>query len=459
MPLSAPTESIFEFRRFVRRYQSLFRHSAQRRHFEAYLRGLIGPLERKSIEPIALDQGVNWRSLQDFIGCAPWDAEILLTEHRRHVRETLGRPGGIIILDPTSYPKRGDKTVGVARQWCGQLGKEENCVVGINVGYSSEKGHAPIDRRLYLPADWANNLPGRRAAGVPDNVVFRTSWELSYEMISQARGDRFPHSWVIGDEEFGKVPLFQDWLREDGERYIFEVPCSHRVWVTLPRRDMRGQKRYLERLQHFGPGRPRLVRMDQLIQRLPPRAWAVHDVRDASKGPIRVRAVLLRVQFHRRKNKERPEGWLLMTQSIGQCLQTKYFQSNAEQQTPKEELLQVAYARWPVEQCHGQGKNETGLGDYETRSWRGWHHHTALSFLAQHWLVMERNRLGEKISRDDGRRGPTTVLRRGPDRSRTSSTPGSTDAAPAAPKPKRPPITLAESARESARSRATQTRS
>lgn len=458
MPFSALTESIFEFRRFVRRYQTLFPHTAQRRHFEAYLRGLTGPLERKSIEPIALDQHVNWRSLQDFIGCSPWDAEAVLTEHRRHVGETLGSPHGIIILDPTSYPKRGDKSVGVARQWCGQLGKEENCVVGINVGYASEKGHAPIDRRLYLPEEWAKDLSRRRAAGVPKDVVFRTSWELSYEMISQARREGLPHSWITGDEEFGKVPLFHDWLREDGERYIFEVPCSHRVWVTLPRRNIRGQKRYLERLRHFGPGRPRLIRMDELVHELPPRAWTVHEVRDASKGPIRVRAALLRVQYHRRNKEERPEGWLLITESIGQHLQTKYFHSDAEKEISKEKLLKIGYARWPVEQCHGQGKNETGLGDYETRSWGGWHHHTALSFVAQLWLVLERNRLGEKISGDDSRGSPTGLLRGFPDRAVTSSKLGPTDATPTAAQPQRPPVTLEEGTRQRSRPRATQAR-
>lgn len=435
-------ELIGAFRRFVRRYRERFPHKAQRRHVAVYLRGLIGPLERKSIEPIAVDQGVDMRRLQDFIGTSPWDAEALLVAHRRHVRATLGSPQGLLILDPTAFPKRGDHSVGVARQWCGQLGKEENCVIGVNLGYASEQGHTFLDRRLYLPKAWTADWPRRRAAGVPDDVVFRTSWELAYEMVAQVRQEGVPHAWISGDEEFGKVPQFQDWLSEDGERYILEVPCHTRVWVALPRGRRRGPPGLAARLRRRGPGRPRLVRVDTLTRELPPRVWTVHDVRDASKGPLRVRAVLVRVGFHRRKRGERPEGWLLVTQTLEQRCQTKYFQSNAAADVSLEELLRAGFARWPVEQCHGQGKNETGLGDYETRSWRGWHHHTALSFLAHHWLVLSRNRLGEKIPRDNRRGGPAHLLLHVVPRAGEAAEVRPTDAAPAAPQPYRAVVPL-----------------
>jgi SRSO17 transposase len=411
MPLSELTESIFEFRRFLRRYARHFRHPAQRHHFEAFLRGLIGPLERKSIEPIAIDQGVPWQQLEDFIGRSTWDSEALIAEHRRHIAQSMGSPRAVVIIDPTSFPKRGNLSVGVTRQWCGQLGKEENCVVGVNLAYASERGHTFLDRRMYLPKEWAGDLRRRVAAGVPNDVVFRTSGELAYEMIAKARRDGLQHAWITGDEEFGKLPWLQDWLHQDAERYILEVPCSTRVWLTLPKRRIRGPIGLSRRLRVRGPGRPRLVRVDALIRELPQRIWIHHDVRDGSKGPIRVRAALLRVMTHRRKGTARREEWLLITHTLDQHVQTKYFLSNAAADAPIEELLRAGFARWPVEQCHGQGKNETGLGDYETRSWLGWHRHTALSFLAHHWLTLERNRLGEKIPRDDGRRSPARLLR------------------------------------------------
>jgi len=456
MPLCALTESIFEFRRFVRRYQAIFHSKAQRQHFEAFLRGLIGPLERKSIEPIALDQGVPWYRLEDFIIRSKWDSEALLVEHRQHVSHTLGTPQGVIVIDPTSFPKRGDKTVAVTRQWCGQLGKEENCVVGVNIAYASKKGHTFLDRRMYLPKEWAGDLRRRRKARVPEDVVFRTSGELAYEMISKARRAGLPHGWITGDEEFGKAPWLHDWLHEDGERYILEVPCSSRVWVTLPKRGFRGPIGISERLRVRGPGRPRLVRVDDLARQLPERAWSFHEVRDGSKGPIRVSAALIRVRFHRRKEEKQRDGWLLISTTMDQNAQTKYFQSNASAAATIEELLSVGFARWPVEQCHGQGKNETGLGDYETRSWHGWHRHTALAFLSHHWLVLERNRLGEKISRDDGRGGTPSFLRRLADRSIAAPKAGPVDAPSASPQPGCAPLTLEEGARPSSDARTAQ---
>lgn len=442
MAHAALVEVMGALRRFVSHYRELFPHKAQRRHFAAYLRGLIGPLARKSIEPIALEQGGDMRRLQDFIGTSPWDAEALLVEPRRHVRDTLGSPHGILILDPTAFPQRGDKSVGVARQWCGQQGPEENCVVGVTLGDAAEQGHTFRDRRLYLPRAWAEDLPRRCAAGVPADVVFRTSWELAYEMIAQVQHAGFPHAWISGDEEFGKVPQFQDWLAQDGERYILEGPCHTRVWVALPRGRRRGPQGLVARLRRRGPGRPRLVRVDTLARELPPPAWTVHAVRDARKGPIRVRAALMRLGFHRRKQGERPEGWLLVTQTVDQRCQTPYFQRNAAADMSMVELLRAGFARWPVEQCHGQGKNETGLGDYETRAWRGWHHHTGLSFLAHHWLVLSRNRLGEKIPGDDGRGGAASLLPRVTPRAGEAADVRPTDAAPAAPQPYRAVVTL-----------------
>ncbi len=447
MALALLTEAIFEFRRFVRRYEKIFRHKAQRQHFETYLRGLIGPLERKSIEPIALDQGVPWHRLEDFISRAQWDAEELLAEHVRHVRESLGSRRGVIIIDPTSFPKKGDGSVGVARQWCGQLGKEENCVVGASLAYASEKGHTLLDRRLYLPKEWAKNRRRRRAVRVPEEVVFRTSGELAYEMIASARRSALPHEWITGDEEFGKLPWLQDWLHADGERYILEVPTTTRVWVTLPRRRRTGPIGLLKRLRVRGPGRPRLLQVDAFASELPDRVWTLHDVRDGSKGPIRVHATLVRVRFSRPREVDRREGWLLVTETLDQKAQTKYFLSNAGPETTTEALLAAGFARWPVEQCFGQGKNETGLGDYETRSWPGWHRHTALSFLAHHWLVLERNRLGEKIPRDDRGGSAPRLLRRVANGSRSTAEAVSYDAAPTGTQSVRSRVALEEGSR------------
>lgn len=399
------------FDQFCRRYEKLFPRKDQRMYLEPYLRGLLGPLERKSIEPIALEQGVDVRLLQRFIGGSTWQDEPFLREHRRHVCETLGSPYAVLILDSTSFPKRGDQSVGVARQWCGQRGKEENCQVCVNLSYASPLGHTFLDRRLYLPRGWSADGVRRRLCGIPPEVAFRTSGQLANEMICTARSQEVPHAWITGDEEFGKVPWLHDDLDQQQQRYIFEVPVRTRVWLTLPKGRRRGPKGLLERLSEIGPGRPALMRVDQVVQRLPQRAYRSVRVRDASKGPIEVLAVRLRVRFHRGAKKARPQGWLIISETLDQRRQRKFFVSNAEPTCSFSSMLQAGYARWPIEQDHGQGKNETGLGHYETRSWLGWHHHTALSFLAHHFLVLQRNRLGEKISRNDCRGDPSRILR------------------------------------------------
>jgi SRSO17 transposase len=309
----------------------------------------------------------------------------------------------VLILDPTTFPKRGDKTVGVQRQWCGERGKQDNCVAGSNLSYACESGHTFLDRRLYLPRSWSSDLPRRRAAGVPDDVVFRPDWQLAFEMVRNARAEGIPHAWLTGDEQFGKSPPLHDWLDELGERYILELPVRAQVWLTLPKPGRRGPISLLERLAQLRPGRPRLMRVDEIAEMLPDRAWTPLYVRDASKGPIVVQAVRLRVRFQRSGEDHRPEGWLLLSETLDQKRERKFFASNAGIRCSLDSMVSAGYSRWPIEQDHGQGKNETGLGDYETRTWRGWHHHTALSFLAHHFLVTQRNRLGEKIPRDDGR--------------------------------------------------------
>lgn len=391
------------FEKFCQRYERLFRDPRQRQYLRPFLLGLLGPLERKSIEPIALEQEVDVRLLQKFIAASPWDERPMLVEHRHHVRETMGSSKAVLILDPTTFPKRGDKTVGVQRQWCGERGKQDNCVAGINLSYACETGHTFLDRRLYLPRSWASDLPRRRAAGVPDDVVFRPDWQLSFEMVRDARAEGIPHSWLTGDEQFGKSPPLHDWLDELGERYIFELPVRAQVWLTLPKGRIRGPIGLLERLAHLRPGRPRLMRVDEIAKALPERAWTPLYIRNASKGPIVVQAVALRVRFQREDPERRPEGWVVLSETLDQKRERKFFASNAEIKCSLGSMASAAYSRWPIEQDHGQGKNETGLGDYETRTWRGWHHHSALSFLAHHFLVIQRNRMGEKIPGDDGR--------------------------------------------------------
>lgn len=213
---------------FLQRYLPLFAREEQRGHARAFVRGLLSGLERKSIEPIAARAGIPRKNPQHFVGAGTWGDATLTAELRRHVAEELGDPEGIIVLDPSGFPKKGQDSCGVARRWCGRLGKKDNCQLGVFLAYVSARGHAPLDARLYLPKDWANAPERRQAAHVPEEVTYRTTWQIAHELLRRC-GPDVPHGWVTGDDEFGRASKFRDRLRADGERYVLDVPCDTTV--------------------------------------------------------------------------------------------------------------------------------------------------------------------------------------------------------------------------------------
>lgn len=398
------------FEKFVTRYQGSFRRRSWTQFASAYLAGLLGPLERKSIEPIALEAGVPDRTLRHFIGQATWDDEAVLADHQRHVVETLGDRHGVLVLDTTGFPKKGPHSVGVKRQWCGQLGKEDNCQISATLTYASHKGHTLLNRRLYLPEEWAKDPKRRRKCGVPDEVVFRRTWELGLEMVEEARRLDVPYAWVTGDEEFGQSVELHDLLTCKGEQYIFEVRPNTHVWDQPPKLRKPRPRGAPPTGPLLAPDSPKARPVWEIGRGLAVKDWETYEVRPGSKGPICLRVAWIPV-IAVRQRRPGPAQWLVITQTLGTKPETKYFLSNAPVKASIEEMLSGAFSRFSIEQCHEQGKQEVGLGDYETRSWAGWHHHTALALLAHHFLVTEQRRLGEKIRRNNRRAGSTGVLR------------------------------------------------
>jgi SRSO17 transposase len=187
--------------------------------------GLLGGSERKSVEPIALSQGVDRRQLQHFVGVRPWDHGPLLARLQGEVAEEIGDPEGVLVVDGSGMPKKGTESVGVTRQWCGRLGKVENCQLGIFLAYAGRGTSTLVDERLYLPRGWAEDPERRRKAKVPAQVRFKKPWELANEMLRRV-GPRLPHRWVVGDTDFGRSTAFRDRLAKRGERYMLEVPKS-----------------------------------------------------------------------------------------------------------------------------------------------------------------------------------------------------------------------------------------
>ena len=397
---------------FVEPFAASLDSPVQRRHAADYLTGLLSKLPRKSGEAIAYLHDHGRQGLQNFVGAVPWDDAPLRATLARQVGDELGEPDAVIVFDPSAFAKKGTKSVGVARQWCGRLGKIENCQVGVFMAYVSRKEHALVNPRLYLPKEWTKDKARRNEAGVPKAVRFRTRHELALEMLDEC-GKSLPHSWVAGDDEMGRPSGFRGKLRDRGERYLLAVPSNTLVRdLDVPPPD------------YAGRGRPPMTpfsRLDRWRATLPEDAWTRIDVRDGEKGPLVVEVVKRRVQARTETGGTGPDELLFITrgtQSDGK-FKHDYYLSNADPDTPLDELARVTKAAHRVEECFRRGKSEAGLADYQVRTWRGWHHHQTLSLLAA-WFLNQETRRGKNC--DPGfDHAPVATVARGPDRGKSRS--------------------------------------
>lgn len=376
MPDESIAALIEDLDEFIEPYLPLFGRRENHGHARMYVEGRLQRLERRTLEPIANEHGVHRRRLQYFVGAGLWNDEPVRQQLCEQVAREIGTRDGVLILDGSGFPKKGDKSVGVQRQWCGRLGKEENCQVGEFLGYASSKGHTLVDCRLYLPKSWATDRARRAEAHVPKEVTFKTGWELGYEMLKE-RSSVLPHKWVVGDDAYGHPLALRKRLNADGERYLLEVPSNTQVQINS--RNGRWQ------------------RADSVADSLPAKRWTRVRTRDGDKGPIEVRAVKLRVAT-RAGNGKRTVGQretLLITQ---RGTERWYYLSNAKGVSVKK-MAKAAACRHYVEQSIQLAKGDVGLDEYEVRSWVGWHHHMTLSLLALFFVVRERNRLKKQRQR------------------------------------------------------------
>ena len=377
------------------------RTESRKPRVEAYLQGLLLDAEStKTSESIALKvhgDTSQVRMTQVFLGQSPWDDEPLRGELVSWVNEEIGTDSGTLIVDESGFPKCGDKSVGVARQYCGATGKIDNCQMGVFLAYASEKGHTLLDERLYLTEDWASDAERREEAGVPESVVFRTKPELALELIRTV-GPKIRHGWLTFDEGYGKDPGFLSGLEELDERYIGEVPKSFRGWlrcpeVVEPKPSRNGRQQRKARVK---AGQPKPQTVEAIAAALPANAWKRLSFREGTKGTQMAHFTRIRIVAER-NNLPGPEVWLVIERSCDQSPYIKYYISNAAVGCPLLEMVKAGHNRWPVEDCFLRGKQEVGLDDYEVRGWRGWHHHMTLTMLALWFLVLQKRRLGEKI--------------------------------------------------------------
>jgi SRSO17 transposase len=333
----------------------------QGEHAHTYVAGLLSNLERKNVESIAYRHDQDRRALQNFVGCSPWDHEPLMDELVSQVANRLGEPDGVLVLDPSGFPKKGQHSVGVERQWCGRLGKVDNCQIGVFLGYVTRREHALVDTRLYVPKSWIEDRPRRKRGGVPQGLRYRTRHDLALEMLDR-RGPQLPHAWVAGDDEMGRSTRFRRALRGRNERYLLAVPSNTIVRdLEAPTPPWRGSglkpKRPFEQVRHWAAA-------------LAAERWAAINVRDGEKGPLVVEAVQVRVETKTDKRRIGPEEVLVViryTDDTG-VLKIDYYLSNAAPETSLEEFARVAKAEHRIEECLQRAKSEAGLADYEVRT-------------------------------------------------------------------------------------------
>ncbi len=369
------------------------------------MQGLLLDIPRKSIEPMVLAlEGANpnaVRAMQHFASEGTWQDTRLLKQHLREVDKDIGDPTGVLIVDGSDFPKQGNDSVGVARQYCGQLGKVANCQAGVFLGYASRKGYTLLDRRLYMPEEWVEQeayQARRQQCGVPKDITFQTKQELALDMIKTVQQDGcLCFNWVLCDASFGRDTAFLDAVASLSVWYYAQVPHDTRVWLQPPQTFIpawsgRGRKPTRQRLTE---GEPLAQTVVQVAKALESAAWSYQMIQEGSQGPMIAEFACLRVIPVRDGLPGADSVWLILRRN-GLSGELKAYLCNAPEQIPQQTLVKKSGMRWPIETSFEGGKQLLGLGDYEVRSWCGWHHHMTLCILSHFFLVRIKRRLQER---------------------------------------------------------------
>jgi SRSO17 transposase len=336
--------------RFVEPFAACLVRTKQRKLAQRYVAGLVSQVERKNVESIAYHHDQDRQMLQKFVGQYTWSHMPLVGELVRQVGAALGCPEAVLVFDPSAFPKKGNESVGVQRQWCGRLGKVDNCQVGVFMAYVSPQEHALVDMRLYLPKSWARSKRRRAKVGVPPEVKFRTRHELTLEMLDE-QATVLPHGWVAGDDEMGKIPEFRGHLHARGERYLLAVPSNTLI------RDLDA-----EPPPYSGRGRqPKSpwMRVDRWCKALPKSGWTTVEVRDGEKGPLVVEVAKVRVRAKTAPGEGFDETLVVIRERQADgTMKHDYYPSNAPHETPLPEFTRVSKAAHRIEECFERAKGE-----------------------------------------------------------------------------------------------------
>ena len=385
---AANFERVYDgFQQFHAFFAQAFGRKQWRERSRNYLQALLVQAgERRNAENLSESVGVSARALQRFLTEARWDDDAVMGRLQEYLAPRLAHPEAVWVFDGSDFPKQGRKSVGVARQYCGRLGKVANCQAGMFLAYVSPLGRALVDKRLYLPESWTSD-PGRcAAAGVPkERGSYRSKTELALEMLERARElGHLRAKWVAGDDAFGMSPSFREGLAAQGMWYVLDVPGGATVWPLEPS---------WTNPEYQGFGRPRKPKlrdgqrrtMEQRSDELPEEAWREITVAEGSQGPRTYRFSAQRVRVTERR-KPGEVVWAIWRCNLDGS-EPRYYLSNAPEGTPLETLAYVGGSRWRIETEFETEKGDVGLDEYETRSWAGWHHHIAMCLLGGAFLL------------------------------------------------------------------------
>jgi SRSO17 transposase len=369
-----------------------------------YCTGLLLPGERKSVEPMAARLAPDnvrrmHQSLHHVVADAPWSDEAVLRKVGSWVLPAMQKHGPVVcwIVDDTGFPKKGSHSVGVTRQYCGQVGKQENCRVAVSLSVATWSSSLPIAYSLYLPEVWANDKQRRKQAGVPKPVQFQTKPQIALQQIRTAVKEQVPRGVVVADAAYGMDSKFRSGINEMGLEYVVGVQSSTSVWEPgveplppLPRKPLGRPPRLLRRTPQHHP-----LSVKELALALPAKSWKTVTWRQGTRHKLRSRFAAVRLRpAHRDHWQSEPhaEEWLIMEWPKGEAEPTKYWLSTLPQESKLKDLVAIAKQRWIIERDYQELKQELGLGHYEGRGWRGFHHHATLCIAAYGFLVAERNR-------------------------------------------------------------------
>jgi len=402
MGLPGAKSSESRFARYVEGIASVIGHADRARPLRDYCVGLVMPSERKSVEPMAAVTapervGAQHQSLLHFVNQAPWSDEKVLTKVREMVGPEMERQGPIEvwIIDDTSLPKKGRHSVGVARQYCGQLGKEDNCQVAVSLSIANHHASLPVAYQLYLPQDWAEDGERRRKAGVPEGISFKTKPEIALDQLRWACEAGLPRGVVLMDAAYGNNSNLRADITALKLSYVAGIQSNTTVWAPgkqpLPAKTWSGRGRPPKLLRRDAEHQP--VSVKELALGLPKRAWRTITWREGTAEHLSSRFARVRIRAARRdfkRSESWPEEWLLIEWPQGEKEPIKYWLSTLPAKISYRDLIDIAKLRWRIERDYQELKQEVGLGHYEGRGWRGFHHHATLCIAAYGFLISER---------------------------------------------------------------------